>query len=223
MNLLGQYGKRFVWAVALLSLADIVFFGFRVLLTGTTRYSFVPWNLAMAWVSLVLTVLLVRNLRQAGWLGWENLILSLLWLFFLPNSWYVLTDFIHVTPTGEISQLYDIVLISLLVFVGFILGCASLFLVHRELLRRFSALKSYGIIQGIILLSSFAIYVGRDLRWNSWDVIANPGAIINVSDKIIDPFGSPRAFNVTILFFSLISLLYLAFYIFTHPGKPTRR
>jgi uncharacterized membrane protein len=222
MNLARGYGKRFLMAVGLLSLTEIILFDLRVLLTGSNHYSFIPWNLGLAWISLLLAVALVRNLKYHRWLGWQNFSLSVLWLVFLPNAWYVLTDFVHVTPTAEISQLYDIVLISLLVVIGFILGFGGLFLVHRELLRRFSVLRSYLFIEGAILIASFAIYIGRDLRWNTWDVISNPGVLINVSDKITDPFGSPRAINVTVLFFVLTSVLYLAFWIFTYPGKPRR-
>lgn len=222
MVFLGQYGRRFLLAMGLLSLADMAFLGLRMLLTGTTHFSFIAWNLALAWISLALVVLLVRNLRRLRWMSWPNIALSALWLAFLPNTWYLLTDFIHIHPSGEISQLFDITLISLLVFVGFSIGFASLFLIHREFLSRFGSIKSFAFIELIILVSSFAIYVGRDLRWNSWDVI-NPGVIINVSDRIIDPFGSPRALNVTALFFSLISLMYLAFWIFTYPSKPKHR
>jgi uncharacterized membrane protein len=223
MHLVTGYGRRFLWAVGLLSLADLVLWVFRVLLTGSGRYSFIGWNLFLAWISLAVAVMLVRNLRHHRWRSWQNLLLSLLWLAFLPNTWYVLTDFVHISPNGEVSQLYDIVLMSLLVFTGFILGFASLFLVHRELLARYRAAESYFLIEVIILLSSFAIYLGRDLRWNSWDFIANPGVIVNVSDRIADPFGNPRAINVTLLFFLLISVLYLAFWIFTYPTKAKDR
>lgn len=196
---------------------------FRIILTGTTRYSFIPWNLLLAWVSLALAAGLYRGLRHRPWLSWQNIVLSLSWLAFLPNTWYVLTDFIHVVPNGEISQLYDVVMISLLVFVGFALGFAGLFLVHRELLNRIGALRSYLIIELIILFCSFAIYLGRDLRWNTWDVITNPGGVlVNVSDSVVDPLGNQRAFNVTVLFFILISLVYLAFWIVTHPSKTAR-
>jgi uncharacterized membrane protein len=222
MILLGKYGRRFLLAVGLLSLTDIILWGLRVLLTGANRYSFIPWNLFLAWLSLAMAVVLVRNLRYERWFSWQNLLLTGLWLAFLPNAWYVLTDFVHVSPSAEISELFDIVLISLLMFTGFILGFASLFLVHRELLARLSLVKSYMLVELAIFVASFSIYLGRDLRWNSWDVIANPGVIINVSDKIIDPFGNPRALNVTILFFILISALYGAFWILTYPGKAKR-
>lgn len=217
-----EWQKRFSLAVGVLSVADIVLLIFRIVLTGSHRYSFIPWNLFLAWVSLVLTGILVRHITRARWLSWPNIGLSILWLAFLPNTFYVLTDFIHVTATAEISQLYDIVLVSLMVFIGFILGLANLFMVHRELLKRLSVTASYAAIEAVILICSFAIYVGRDLRWNTWDVIANPGGVlVNVSNSI-DPFGNPRAFNVTFLFFILISVLYLAFWIFTYPSKGRR-
>jgi len=218
-----NWQKRFGLALGLLTLTDSLLLCFRVLLTGTTRYSFIPWNLLLAWISLALAAVLYKSLSRRRWRSWQNIVLSVLWLIFLPNTWYVLTDFVHVTPSAEISQLYDIVLISLLVFIGFALGFASLFLIHRELLKKMSAVRSYGIVELIILFCGFAIYLGRDLRWNSWDVIANPaGVLVNVSDKVADPFGSPRAFNVTFLFFMLISMLYLAFWIITYPSRTNR-
>jgi uncharacterized membrane protein len=213
--------RRFLSAVGLLSAAVIFFLGLRTLLSGTTRYWFIPENLALAWISLFLAWLLTKELANRRWRSWQNLGLTFLWLIFLPNTWYVLTDFVHIYPTGEVSQIFDIVLMSLLVFTGFILGFASLFLIHRQLLARLRPLKSYLLIELAIVTSSFAIYLGRDLRWNSWDVIKNPGGVIvNVSDRIIDPFGSPRALNVTLLFFMLISVIYLAFWIFSRPPRP---
>ena len=210
---------RYLASVGLLSAAAIILLGFRIVLSGTVRYWFVPENLALAWIALFLAWLLAKELKNRRWLSWQNLGLTVLWLLFLPNTWYVLTDYIHIFPNGEVSQLFDIVLVSLLVFTGFILGFTSLFLIHRELLHRIGPLKSYLLVELVIFTSSFAIYLGRDLRWNSWDVIRNPGGLlVNVSDRIADPFGSQRALNVTLLFFMLISLIYFAFWVFSRPA-----
>jgi len=150
-------------------------------------------------------------------------LLTLLWLFFLPNSWYVLTDFIHVYPTGEISQLFDIVLISSLVLSGLAAGFASLYIVHKEFLKYLNRLGAYGLIELVILVSSFAIYLGRVLRWSTWDIVVDPGVLINVSDRIIDPLGARRADNITGLFFILLSVLYLAIWLAAEPKIPKRR
>ncbi|HEX5448210.1 MAG TPA: DUF1361 domain-containing protein [Candidatus Saccharimonadales bacterium] len=216
--------RRIFEAVALVSLGEACLVGVRMVLTGTVHFWYLLTNLCLAWISPLVAVWLIRELKIRRWLSWQNLLLTFLWLVFLPNTWYVLTDFIHVVPSGEISQLYDIVLVSLLTICGFVLGFTSLYLIHRQILKRWDELKSYLLIEFVILLSSFAIYVGRDLRWNSWDVIANPGGVfLNVSNQIIDPFGSSRALNVTALFFVLISLLYVAVWLAVRPLEHTRR
>ncbi|HET6864160.1 MAG TPA: DUF1361 domain-containing protein [Candidatus Saccharimonadales bacterium] len=209
--------RRFILSLGILTAADLILLGLRILVTDSSRYRFIPGNLALAWLSLLTAWLLVRYVKHQAWLSWQGIGLTILWLLFLPNTWYVLTDFIHVVPTGEISQLFDIVLIWLLVFTGFVLGIASLFIVHRQLLARLRLASSWAFIEGAIIISSFAIYLGRDLRWNSWDIIANPaGLLVNVSNQVADPFGSPRALNVTVLFFILINLTYGAFWLSAH-------
>jgi uncharacterized membrane protein len=215
-----EWRRRFILAAGLLTGADLLLLLLRIIITGTARYWFVPENLALAWISLVFAWLLVHNLRRRRWLDRRNIGLTILWLLFLPNTWYVLTDFIHVYPNGEISQLFDIVLIWLLVLNGFLLGIAGLFLVHRELLARRGLADSWLFIEATIVISSFAVYLGRDLRWNSWDIIANPtGLLVNVSSQIADPFGAPRAITITVLFFIVINVTYGAFWIFSRPSK----
>lgn len=217
---LDEAEKRFVLAVGGLSILCIIFYAYRALISQTFRYDFVLGNLALAWLGLAFSWLLVQQLKKRRWLSWQNLGLTALWLIFLPDTWYVLTDFLHVRPTGEVSELYDIVLMSILVVCGFVLGFASLFLVHKELSRRLSAQKSALLIALVIFLSSFAIYLGRVLRWNSWDVIANPGGLVlNVSDRIIDPLGHQRALNITGLFFVLICSIYFALWYILQPAK----
>jgi uncharacterized membrane protein len=209
---------RYLLSVGLLSAATIFLLAVRVLLSGTARYWFIPENLALAWASFLVAWIISRELTIRRWSSWQNQALTFLWVIVLPNAWYVLTDFVHIYPNGEVSQIYDIILMSLLALTGFSLGLASLYLVHSELLKRLSCTKSYILIEVAILLSSFAVYLGRDLRWNSWDVIKNPaGVIVNVSDRIIDPFGSPRALNLTLLFFFLVSVVYGAVWIFSRP------
>lgn len=143
------------------------------------------------------------------------MILIVMWVGFLPNTWYVLTDFVHVYPTGEVSQLYDIVLIASLVVVGFIAGFSSLFLVHTRLIPILGSKISGYVATGVLLLSSFGIYLGRDLRWNTWDVISNPaGIVVDLTDRIIDPLGHPRFITMTGLFFILLGSIYLGIWHF---------
>jgi uncharacterized membrane protein len=226
MVLLKEAEKRYLQSAGLLTGLCLVFLLGRLFISGSGRFWFIPGNMALAWLGLISGWLLARQLAEKPWKSWRTISMGALWLILLPNTWYVLTDFVHVTNTGEISELYDVVTMSLLVLVGFTLGFTSLYLVHKQLLKRFSEAKTSLLVLFIILISSFGIYLGRDLRWNTWDVVSNPsGLIINVSDRLIDPFGHPRAINVTSLFFVLISGIYFALWLFLRPaaGSSSRK
>lgn len=214
-----EIDNRYVQALGLLSAFCVALFIVRMGITGSLRYWFIAENLLLAWSSLLFAWLLLKQLDSKPWLSWSGIALTILWLFFLPNSWYVLTDFLHVQETGEINQLYDIAMMSVLVFCGFTLGFTSLYLIHCELRKRLSTLFSGAAVVIILLLSSFAIYLGRILRWNSWDVVTNPsGVILNVSDRVVNPFGYERAVSITALFFILLGTLYLAIWLFLRPS-----
>ena len=218
MVLRSEIEVRFVKSLGVLSILCLGLAAFRVISAHSFRYLFIPENLALAWASLIFAWILAGRLEQKRWKNWQNLFLTVLWLIFLPNSWYVLTDLIHVYPAGEVSQLYDIALIGCLVLCGFFLGFTSLYIVHRELIKRLSPRQALVIIEGVILLSSFAIYLGRILRWSTWDILTNPaGIILNISDRIVSPLSHRSTFTVTAIFFVTLSVMYLAFWIFVQP------
>jgi uncharacterized membrane protein len=62
----------------------------------------------------------------------------------------------------------------------------------------------------VLGLSSFGIYLGRVLRWNSWDVIANPSILSDLRPVVVEP----RAIAMTILLSGFLTLSYLAVYAF---------
>ncbi len=196
----------------------VLLFLFRVAYTHSSTDWFLIENLVLAFVPLGVSILLVKNLRAYPWTSLPNLLLSALWLIFLPNAWYVLTDYVHTAPTGQINQLYDIVLITSLVVAGFAAGFSSLMMVHMQLLKRLSFRLSALIVAAVLLVSSFAIYVGRDLRWSSWDVVANPGGItLDVSDRVVHPLGHPRSWDMTGTVFLLLATTYGSIWLWQMP------
>lgn len=220
MRFLGSVERRFLKGVLVLSGLSLGLYLVRAAVTGSWRYYFMVENLALAWVPLILSWWLVHRLKVTHWLSWRNVVLSLLWLIFLPNAWYVLTDFVHLEATGQISELYDVVMIASLVFTGFILGFASLFVVHKHLRRSLGPREAGWWVAAILLLSSFAIYLGRDLRWSTLDIIKNPtGLILNVSDRLLHPLTYWHSVTTTILFFGFLGLMYLAFWQWFKPAR----
>lgn len=172
-------------------------------------YSYLPWDLFLAWIPLGLTVWLVRTLRRKLWSSWEGLLASALWLLFLPNSFYMISDFIHLQEVKRVDVLYDAVMFTAFIYTAVLLGCCSLYLVHVELRKRLSERAAASWIALTLLFCSFAIYIGRDLRWNSWDVLTNPGGLLfDVSDRLLHPATYPQLFVTVISFFVLLATVY---------------
>ena len=89
----------------------------------------------------------------------------------------------------------------------------STYLVHQALLRCFKGLQAHAVVAVVFLICSFGIYLGRNLRWNTWDVLVHPtGLLFDVSDRLINPGAYPQAFIVTSTFFIIIGSFYTVAY-----------
>lgn len=196
-------------ALGISSLVSICFLAAGSISNNSWEYSYMAWNLFLAWIPLGLALSLERILRTKLWSSWLALVVTLLWLGFLPNSFYILTDFIHVQEVPRVDVVFDVVMLGSFTLNGFILGFISLFIVHTELRKRLSAVFSGVLAAAVLLISSFAIYIGRDLRWNTWDVLFNPASLLfDVSDRIINVGVHPQVFSTTFSFFVLLGSTY---------------
>jgi uncharacterized membrane protein len=200
---------KFALALGYASLVSIGLFGYGALTNHSLEFSYLLWNLFLAWLPLVLAVWLARTLRTQLWSSWKALAISLAWLVFLPNSFYMISDYIHLQDVASTDILYDAVLFTSFIYAGVLLGFSSLYIIHLELKRRFTPRLTRGTIALTLLLCSFAIYIGRDLRWNSWDILTNPGGLLfDISDRILHPANYPTMFLTITIFFVLLTSMY---------------
>lgn len=201
---------RLFYAFAFSTAAAIVILVIGALKAHNDYYGFLIYNLMLAYIAPLIAWWLVERLKSTAWLSLPNIILTVLWLGFLPNSFYMITDLIHAQTAIGVDLLYNIVLIMFFIFNAVAAGYISLYLIHWSLLKRFYYRYAHIIIAGVLLLCSFAIYLGRYLRWNSWDVITNPaGILFDVSDTILSPSTHPQVFATTVSFFLLLSSMYI--------------
>lgn len=208
-----QIRQQLLVTLGLSSAVSLGLLGARFIATQQITYWFLAWNLFLAWVPLGFAWWLMARLRTTSWLSLGNIILTILWIGFLPNAFYIASDIIHLTQTGSISILYDVVMFLSFTFNGFILGYLGLYGIHQQLKRRLGRQGSYLIVTGVLLLCSFAIYLGRYLRWNSWDILVNPaGLIFDVSEPFINPSSYPRVFTTTAMVFVLLMSIYAVSY-----------
>ena len=201
-----------VGSLAILTLFAVAMIGFRVLYTGTSEHLAIAWNLLLAWIPFALALVVYERAR-AGASTPLLLALSLLWLLFLPNAPYIVTDLKHVGVGGGVPVLYDVLLLSAAAWTGLLLGLTSLFLMHGVARRLIGAVNAWAFVVGVLALSSFGIYLGRVQRWNSWDVFVRPGSLLGqIGSGLLDPLNHPRPIALTVLLTSFLLATYLVFY-----------
>lgn len=202
-------GTQFVLTLGAATGASIVLLLADGLHNHSFYFAYLIWNLFLAWLPLLFAWWLVGVLRDKLWSSWEALATTALWLLFLPNTFYMVSDYIHLGEFGKRDLVYDAVMLTSFIFTAVILGVTSLYIVHREVMKRYPGRRSLPWLSGVMLLCSFAIYLGRDLRWNSWDVLTNPGGLLfDISDRLLHPATYPEMTLTTGIFFVLIATFY---------------
>ncbi len=194
--------------VAKILLLPIAFTGclifFRVFYSGSFMYLFFTWNLFLAAIPLLLSQYLTQlENRKFHW------ILFGLWILFFPNAMYIITDFVHLKQRNNIPLWFDVVLIFSAAVNGLIMAFISLYRVELFLLSKFNKRKTSFILSGCLFVSSFGVYIGRFLRWNSWDIFFNPFQFIfEIIQPFAKPFQHPRTWGMTIILFFFFGIFY---------------
>ena len=191
------------------SLFCITLFIFRSLYSSTRTYIFLIWNLFLAWVPFgISSLLLVFNKKIKSRIIF--LLIVFCWLLFFPNAPYILTDLFHLKQRHNIPLWYDLNLILSFAINGLFLGLLSLQDIQELITNRFNKIISWFFVFTSLLLASFGIYIGRFLRWNSWDVIYNTSDVIkDIKERLINPEIHPGTYGMTITLFIFLSLIYM--------------
>lgn len=179
----------------------------RIMYANNTRYMFLLWNLFLAWIPFQLGILLTVNQH---WLKWIKYGLLACWLLFFPNALYIITDLVHLENTGDrVPVWYDAVLLFASSLTGLMMAFVSLYQVELFLRKNVSAKRINALVVAALFLGSFGVYLGRFLRWNSWDVLANPvSLVIEIGVRFTNPFMHYKTWLVTVLLTCFFSLLY---------------
>ncbi|MBS1008525.1 DUF1361 domain-containing protein [Leuconostoc suionicum] len=159
--------KQDITGVLAIHVIVLLFFGF-VLLTPT-HFTFLNWNIFLALLPLDFAIIVNISKRRS-----IQVIFSLLWLLFYPNTMYMITDFIHLQYVGigltVRMQYFNYAVLAAGVFMGVVLGMLSIELMLKHYFNRRHEILQLALIFGLSLIASVGIYLGRFLRLNSWDV-----------------------------------------------------
>ena len=212
-------------ALGFASLFCFGLFALRVFRTHSFTYRYLIWNLFLAWLP-ALGAFAAHNLhRRPSWINWMLICgLAVFWLAFFPNAPYLITDIMHLRQNSVVPLWFDVLFFVAFAWTGFFLGLISLLLM-QEIVRKTAGVKaSWGFAFAVLGLSSFGIYLGRFLRWNSWDLFVNPGRLlVDVSSQAQDPFTRFQAFVFSLLFAGFFLSMYLALVALTHFHSTVRQ
>ncbi|MCU0435740.1 MAG: DUF1361 domain-containing protein [Bacteroidia bacterium] len=190
----------------------------RVGFTGRLTYLFLVWNLFLAWVPF----LVAGWMRQRPFMGrMMFLCTGFIWLLFLPNAPYILTDLFHLKPNQGAPFWFDWLVLLSAGWTGLLLGLVSLRRMEQEVSGRIARRKSRNLdfVRGIfvpvvLLLSAFGVYLGRFERTNSWEVMTNPFGVVS---DVLSAVTTPRALGISLLFGFLLILIWYGFETFREP------
>ncbi|RSK44413.1 DUF1361 domain-containing protein [Hymenobacter perfusus] len=178
---------------------SVVLITFRVFLTHKISFVFLLWNLFLALIPFGLSTMLGLS---AGKLRARVLLpVGAAWLLFFPNAPYILTDLFHLEPRAGVPYWYDLALILSCAWNGLMLAYASLTDMQQLVARRLGAGAGWAFATVALLLSSFGIYLGRFLRFNSWDILTNPVTLFyDIVSRLLHPAAHRGTWGVTLLY-----------------------
>lgn len=184
----------------------------RMFLFHTTSSLYMFWNIFLAFVPFFISSILYLHTTKENIIKPFFIIGFVLWLLFLPNAPYVMTDFIHLGRVKTIPVMYDIFFFFSSAYVSLLMGLYSLRHMEKIILLKFSRRVVNIVIPIIILFASFGMYLGRFLRFNSWDLFTSHTSLLStIWDIFTKSNNYINVYSYTVLFFFFIYIAYVSF------------
>jgi uncharacterized membrane protein len=181
---------------------------FRILYTGEWMFAFLVWNLFLAYLPYGVSQYIAQKGERMSLI--PILLFLIGWLLLIPNAFYIITDLFHLEHRDPIPLWYDLALLMAYAWNGLIVGVLSVRQIEQFLLKKWKHANEWFFVIPVMALNALGIYIGRYLRFNSWDVITNPLQLIHeVSYLLMHPFRNRFDWSMIICFTVLLSFVYL--------------
>jgi uncharacterized membrane protein len=184
----------------------------RIYRSRSGDYVGLAWNLILAWIPY-LSSLWAEHLHQRYPRRWWYLIVpGALWLAFVPNALYLVTDFLHLRERAFVPLWYDLGMLALFALTGLFLAVFSLRIMQRLVQRFIGRLFAWLFVLIVIGLSGLGVYLGRFLRWNSWDLVLHPRLVFSdMAVRLANPLDNLQTYGFVFLFAAILLVCYLTF------------
>ena len=185
--------------------------------THTLDYRFLVWNLVLAWVPFV-AALALYDAQRRRLPGIVLVALGVTWLLFLPNAPYIVTDLLHVGRIAGAPIWFDSLLVSSFAATGLLLGFGSLLLVQTVVTRAAGAVWGWLMLVPALGLCAVGIVLGRVFRFNSWDALVRPDALLRtIAEEGTDPSSLASGLAMVAALTLSLAVGYFVLYAFARP------
>ena len=140
----------------------------RIIKTEQFSFVFMFWNLFLAFVPYWISVYLFKH-RETRLI--KFVILGGVWVLFLPNAPYMITDLFHLHNRADLPIWYDLLLILSFAIIGMYLFYLSIHQMKEVVKVKLPTLYRPVFLILLFIAVSYGVYIGRFLRLNSWDII----------------------------------------------------
>lgn len=204
-----DFQKTEVESMLLLSCAfSICLTGIRVVYTGNILFVWLIWNLFLAFVPYAISRFAIRR-PQLLHNNWKFIAVFISWLLFIPNSFYIITDLFHL-GIRSVPLWFDLALILSFAWNGLLLGILSMRQMEKMMEMKFNIANEWLFVYPMMLLNAFGVYVGRYLRFNSWDVFSNPFHLFNdIMYLVVHPIRNRFDWSMILCYSVFMTLIYL--------------
>ncbi|SDS03263.1 DUF1361 domain-containing protein [Winogradskyella sediminis] len=183
----------------------------RMKLNKSYAFLFLIWNVFLAIIPYAITMYLnttskLSKLKLGFWF--------MAWLAFLPNAPYIVTDLIHIRIGNDALLWLDVLVVLSFALSGLLVFYISLLDMQTLVKSIFKTLPIEMMSIAILFLCGFGVYLGRFLRYNSWEIISGPQYLfIDILNMIIAPF---QHFEAWLFTFGFSAFLIAGFWMFKH-------
>jgi uncharacterized membrane protein len=181
----------------------------RIIVTDSPAFLFLVWNLFLAFVPYVISEWLSRHVAiiEHTWKRWAVLAV---WLVFIPNAFYIITDLFHLERFDTAPKWFDLLLLFSFAWNGLLFGMLSVRKIELILAVVHGRGFSLFLVLTVMWLNAFGIYIGRYLRYNSWDIIMQPFSLFNeLIQVLIHPFQNSMEWGMITTWAVFMTLFYL--------------
>jgi len=198
-----------IYILFLLSASSLILLMARVKLTQSFHFLFLVWNLFLAGIPYLISTFLFINKKI-------NIIILLfvtaIWLLFLPNAPYIITDLFHLKHSSWNIIWLDTLVITAFSITGMLFFLKSVLSMEKTYKKYFNNNTINYALPVLFMAVSFGIYLGRYLRFNSWEIINKPNLLFkSILNIIIQPNTNIKAWLFTLTFSMFLYIMYIAF------------